>query len=347
MSADDGDSANNGSDKAGEEIGELVDDQPGDRPNDAPEPANVAASARADAPASEATRPMNTVGVKLHPTGRTYELDAGSLSLRRGQQVVVQSERGGNEIGTVAVPSASRPVAGRLPRVIRIADARDLERLEANRRRAAEALAFGRERVRARKLPVKMFRAELHQGGRATFYFASENRIDFRELVRDLSSELRLRVELRQVGVRDEAKMVGGIGSCGLELCCTTFLPRFAPVSIKMAKHQNLVLNPAKVSGQCGRLKCCLVYEEANYVEASKLLPKVGKRVSTPEGEGRVGDLDVLHGRVRVYFQDHPPQVFAADQVRMLTPPGGAPAHHEPDPHPDTNDEPPPGVPHD
>ncbi len=178
--------------------------------------------------------------------------------------------------------------------------------------------------VRARKIPVKMFRAEVHQNGKATFYFASENRIDFRDLVRDLGNELRLRVELRQVGVRDEAKMVGGIGSCGLELCCSTFLPRFAPVSIKMAKHQNLVLNPTKVSGQCGRLKCCLVYEEANYVEAAKALPKLGKRVSTPEGEGRVADLDVLHGRVRVYFQDGPPQVFSAEQVKQLGPPPGS-----------------------
>ncbi len=293
-------------------------------------------------PSSE--RPMNTVGVKLHPTGRTYELDAGSLVLRRGQRVIVQGENG-HEIGVVAVPSAPRPSSGRLPRVIRVADARDLERLEANDRRAAEALAVGRELVRARKIPVKMFRAELHQNGKATFYFASENRIDFRDLVRDLGNELRLRVELRQVGVRDEAKMVGGIGSCGRELCCSTFLPRFAPVSIKMAKHQNLVLNPAKVSGQCGRLKCCLVYEEANYVDAAKLLPKVGKRVSTPEGEGRVADLDVLHGRVRVYFQDGPPQVFSADQVKTLAPAGGG-GGAPPQPEPDAGDDPPPGVPH-
>jgi cell fate regulator YaaT (PSP1 superfamily) len=134
--------------------------------------------------------------------------------------------------------------------------------------------------------------------------------------------------------VRDEAKMVGGIGSCGRELCCTTFLPHFAPVSIRMAKHQNLVLNPAKVSGQCGRLKCCLVYEDAVYVEASKTLPKVGKRVDTPNGPGRVGDLDVLAGRVRVYFPDQPPRVFTASEVRTLAPPpgsGGPPEPEEPD----------------
>ena len=127
---------------------------------------------------------------------------------------------------------------------------------------------------------------------------------------------------MRQVGVRDEAKMVGGIGSCGLELCCTTFLPKFAPVSIKMAKNQNLALNPTKVSGQCGRLKCCLVYEDANYVEAAKLLPSVGKRVTTPEGVGRVGDVDVLRERVRVYFEDQPPQGLPGGRGAAARPAG-------------------------
>ena len=197
------------------------------------------------------------------------------------------------------------------------------ERLEANARRAAEALALG-ARWCARAIHVKMFRAEVYQNGKATFYFASEKRIDFRDLVRDLGNKLRPRVELRQIGVRDEAKMVGGIGSCGLELCCTTCLPGFVPVSIKMAKDQGLVLNPTKVSGQCGRLKCCLVYEQASYVEAAKALPKLGKRVSTPAGEGRVVELDVLRRRVRVYFQDGPPQVFTAEQVKELGPPPGS-----------------------
>ena len=116
--------------------------------------------------------------------------------------------------------------------------------------------------------------------------------------------------------MRDEAKMVGGIGSCGRELCCSTFLPKFAPVSIKMAKHQNLAMAPSKVSGQCGRLKCCLVYEDATYVEAAEALPKIGKRVGTPDGVGRVGDLDVLRGRVRVYFDGQPPKTFTADDLQ-------------------------------
>jgi cell fate regulator YaaT (PSP1 superfamily) len=170
---------------------------------------------------------------------------------------------------------------------------------------------------------MKIFRVEwTATNEKALFYFSSEQRIDFRELVRDLGAHLRTRVELRQVGVRDEAKVVGGIGSCGRELCCTTFLPQFAPVSIKMAKNQNLALNPSRVSGQCGRLKCCLVYEEAQYVEAGKKLPRIGKRVETPDGPGRVDDLDVLAGRVRVAFPDRPPAVYAAEDLRPPAPQG-------------------------
>jgi len=174
-------------------------------------------------------------------------------------------------------------------------------------------------------LEIKMFHAEIHGGGRIVLYFASEARVDFRDLVRDLSNRLRARVELRQVGVRDEAKLVGGIGSCGRELCCSTFLPRFAPVSIKAAKNQNLALTPSKVSGQCGRLKCCLVYEEATYVEAAKKLPRIGKRVETPDGLGKVVDLDILRGRVRVMYQDGPPKVFEASELRPASPEGGRP----------------------
>jgi cell fate regulator YaaT (PSP1 superfamily) len=290
---------------------------------------------------SSPARAGHTVGVKLHPRGRMLACDAGGLELRVGDEVVVavqdprdDGREDGREtdVGVVAVVGGARPANGPLPRVLRRADDRDRERQQATARQAAEALAFARERARARALPIKVFRAELQRGGRALFYFASETRIDFRELVRDLGERLRARIELRQVGARDEAKMVGGIGSCGRELCCSTFLPKFAPVSIKMAKHQNLALNPAKVSGQCGRLKCCLVYEDAIYVEAAATLPKLGKRVETPEGIGRVGDLDVLHGRVRVYFDDHPPKVFTADQVAVAPAPPPPPPHAPPNP---------------
>jgi hypothetical protein len=152
------------------------------------------------------------------------------------------------------------------------------------------------------------------------FYFASEERIDFRDLVKDLSSRLHARIEMRQIGVRDEAKMVGGIGSCGRELCCSTFLPAFQPVSIKMAKDQGLVLNPSKVSGQCGRLKCCLVYEQDLYKEMKKTLPKVGKRVSTPAGDGKVVELDVLRQRVRVWFDEGGSETFPGEVITLLAP---------------------------
>jgi len=265
----------------------------------------------------------NIAVVKLTPTGRTIECDAGSLAVRPGDKVMIDDRRG-PLLGVVAVASAERPVRGGLGRILRRADERDLQRQQAHRAREAETLAFARERARARKLAVKVFRAEL-AGDRALIYFSSDQRVDFRDLVKDLSGHLRGRIEMRQVGVRDEAKMVGGIGSCGRELCCTTFLPQFAPVSIKMAKNQNLALNPAKVSGQCGRLKCCLVYEEAMYVEAAKSLPRMGKRVETPEGVGRVEDLDILGGRIRVSYPDRPPAVFTAAEVRPLVAPGSPP----------------------
>jgi cell fate regulator YaaT (PSP1 superfamily) len=269
----------------------------------------------------EKSEPLrNIAGVKLHPTGRTIECDAGALAVRPGDKVMID-DRHGPLLAVVAVASAERAVRGSLGRILRRADERDLNRQEAHRQREAQALGFARERARDRKLAVKVFRAEL-SGDRALVYFSSDQRVDFRELVKDLSSHLRARVEMRQVGVRDEAKMVGGIGSCGRELCCTTFLPQFAPVSIKMAKNQNIALNPSKVSGQCGRLKCCLVYEEAMYVEAARNLPRMGKRVDTPEGPGRVDDLDILGGRIRVSYPDKPPAVFTADQVRPLVVPG-------------------------
>ena len=261
-------------------------------------------------------------GVRLRPGGRSFACDAGTHSLRVGMRVVIQADRG-PEVGIVMVAPAWRPAAGRLPRVLRIADERDLDRAADEDRRVVEALDFARKAARERKLPIKVFHAEIHSGGRGTFYFASDERIDFRDLVRDVAAHLHLRVELRQVGVRDEAKMVGGIGSCGRELCCSTFLPRFAPISIKAAKNQNLALTPSKVTGQCGRLKCCLVYEEANYIEAAKKLPRLGKRVETPDGVGRVGDLDVLRGRVRVLFQDGPPKMYEGNEVRTLAAPGG------------------------
>jgi cell fate regulator YaaT (PSP1 superfamily) len=282
------------------------------------------AKPRARGPGGES---RNLVGVRLGPYGRTLEMDAGDLRLDANEKVVIDDRRGGPLVATTCTPSSRRPPRGAVGRVLRRADARDLARLADDVRHNAEILAFARERGRARQLAIKFFRVELAAGGdKTTFYFSSEQRVDFRDLVRDLAARLHNRIELRQIGVRDEAKLVGGIGSCGQELCCSTFLPAFAPVTIKMAKNQNLALNPARVSGQCGRLKCCLVYEEAQYIEAGKLLPKLGKRVDTPDGPGRVDDLDVLRGRIRVSFPDRPPVTYPAADVRasQAPPPPGA-----------------------
>jgi cell fate regulator YaaT (PSP1 superfamily) len=260
----------------------------------------------------------SSVRVRLVRNRRELDCECGSLVLRQGEQVLVDDRRT-SALGTVTIPSGTRPVQSLQGRVIRKAEARDVARAEQEQKRQDEALAFARERSRALGLPIKLFRADIGPGSdRATFLFSCEQRVDFRALVRDLATHLHARIEMRQVGVRDESKLTGGIGSCGRELCCSTYLTRFAPVSIKMAKHQRLVLNPTKIAGQCSRLKCCLMYEDDLYVEMSKGLPKPGKRVETPEGVGRVDDLDVLGGRVRVSFFERPPMTFAASEVRLV-----------------------------
>jgi cell fate regulator YaaT (PSP1 superfamily) len=268
--------------------------------------------------------PPGLVRVRLLRSGRSLDCEAAGLTLRQGEKVLVDDRRSA-QLGVVVVASGGRAGQAASGRVIRKAEARDFARAEQEKRREDEALAFARARARASGLPIKLFRVDLGQGGeRALFFFSCEGRVDFRGLVRDLAAHLHARIEMRQVGVRDESKMTGGIGSCGRELCCSTYLARFAPVSIKMAKHQRLVLNPTKIAGQCSRLKCCLVYEDELYVELSKHLPKPGKKVETPEGVGRVDDLDVLGGRVRVSFLERPPMTFAAAEVRPLAAEPGA-----------------------
>ena len=291
-----------------------------------PEPARerMDGAPRADA--------RSTVRVRLSRNGRVLDCECGSMVLRHGDQVLVDDRRT-SALGTVTVPSGTRQVQNLQGRVIRKAEARDLARAEQEEKRQEEALTFARERARSMGLPIKLFRTDIGLGSdRATFFFSCEQRVDFRALVRDLAAHLHARIEMRQVGVRDESKLTGGIGSCGRELCCSTYLSRFAPVSIKMAKHQRLVLTPTKIAGQCSRLKCCLVYEDDLYVEMSKGLPKPGKRVETPEGVGRVDDLDVLGGRVRVSFFERPPMTFAASDVRLVANQPNSPVTPTPQP---------------
>lgn len=272
---------------------------------------------------------VSVIGVRFAAAGRVSLYDSGGAYYAVGEQVLVDGERG-PRVGTVAVASERRTTGDRgLRRVMRLANAGDVERELPSAERARQALRLAKDRTAALNLPVKVFRAEfLGNGGRndkLLLYITTEERIDLRDLLRDLGNATNARVELRQLGARDEAKAVGGIGSCGLTLCCTTWLPEFVPVSIKMAKDQGLVLNPQKVAGQCGRLKCCLVYEQAGYAELRKGLPKLGKRVISARGEGRVVEVDVLRQRVRVSYGPGESEVLPAGEVRPMFPSGNTP----------------------
>ncbi|MCA9670251.1 MAG: hypothetical protein KC503_31870, partial [Myxococcales bacterium] len=254
---------------------------------------------------------------------KVEDFDAGELDVRAGENVVVETDRG-LAIGTVVYPPMRRMVRDELPRVLRTLDANDQRQRARNEQRQDEAFSLCHERIRARELPMKLVRVEyLHSGNKALFYFAAESRVDFRELVRDLARKLHVRIEMRQVGVRDAAGLTGGIGSCGQQLCCSRFLQRFDPVSIRMAKDQNLVLNPTKVSGQCGRLKCCLAYEQKLYHEARKGLPKTGKRVETPDGRGIVREVDILRRLVRVLLEEGKLETYPANLVTAADRAGG------------------------
>jgi cell fate regulator YaaT (PSP1 superfamily) len=280
--------------------------------------------------------------VRFVPGGRIQWCDAGDADYARGERVVADSERGAR-LAWIAVPPARRATRDRsLRRVIRRAGEQDLRGERDGDTGRAQALRIAKDRAAALRLPLKVFRVEVLSGGggaaprsagppgrgaRVNLYYMTDERLDLRDFIRDVSGALGgARVELRQLGVRDEAKAVGGIGSCGLTLCCTTWLPDFVPVSIKMAKDQGLVLSPTKVSGQCGRLKCCLVYEQAAYAELRKGLPKLGKRVIAARGEGRVVEVDVLRQRIRVSYGPGDTEVVPATDVKPLFPSGNQPA---------------------
>jgi cell fate regulator YaaT (PSP1 superfamily) len=189
--------------------------------------------------------------------------------------------------------------------IIRQATPKDIEKEKKNRQDAEEALIIGKQKIRAHNLPMKLVRAEYtFERSKMLYYFTADGRVDFRELVKDLASHFHTRIELRQIGVRDEAKAIGGIGPCGRKLCCSTFLGDFIPVSIKMAKDQGLSLNPTKISGLCGRLMCCLKYENDEYEQAKRELPDRGKEVETPDGKGKVVGLDLLQRIIKVRLYD-------------------------------------------
>jgi cell fate regulator YaaT (PSP1 superfamily) len=257
----------------------------------------------------------HTAPIKFREAGQTYEADTLDRRYLRGERVLVETHKG---IALAFIAQNSERKFSQQPtiKILRRIEDTDLRQVERNAAKEEEAFRFCLERVKARDLQMKLIRTEvLHGGNKAIFYFSAEGRIDFRELVKDLAHKFHLRIEMRQVGVRDEAKLMGGVGACGRELCCSTWLKDFAPVSLKMARDQNLALNPQKVSGVCGRLMCCLSYEEDSYRELRRGLPRLGRRVITPKGEGEVRELDVLRQRVRVSFDEFQ-EIFPVSEIK-------------------------------
>jgi cell fate regulator YaaT (PSP1 superfamily) len=250
---------------------------------------------------------MDVIGVKLHDSGAITDYDCQDMIFEQGEEVIVETGRG-LALGKVVVPTTRRFLRrDKIHRVIRKASVNDMRQRERNLVKEQEAKAMCQASIDRMHLRMKLIKVDyLHGGNKAIFYFSAEDRVDFRDLVRDLARRLHIRVEMRQIGVRDASRMLGGIGSCGLRLCCNRYIREFAPVSIRMAKDQDLVLNPEKVSGLCGRLMCCLAYEDEVYREAARSMPRVGRRVITPKGEGRIRDRDVLMRVVRVQISEEP-----------------------------------------
>lgn len=259
------------------------------------------------------------VKIQFQTAGKLYDFSTGDLEIVQGDQVIVETERG-KSIGRVVkgpVEADHPGAAEEMKTILRKAVPEDLESAARNRAKEKDAFDFCLRRIKERGMEMKLVKVEyLFDGSKAIFYFTADGRVDFRELVKDLAHAFHTRIEMRQIGVRDEAGMVGGIGICGRELCCKSFLREFEPVSVKMAKEQNLALNPTKISGQCGRLLCCLSYEFETYCTLRKCLPKCGKRVKCGTVEGDVVKLNILDGTVTIKTDDNTEVVVRGDDVK-------------------------------
>ena len=272
---------------------------------------------------------MTTViGIRFKDGGKVYYFDPKEFNPKLNQYVIVETARG-LECGTVAMEKSEvedSAVVSPLKQVVRLATEKDIAQVEKNREKEKEAFDICSQKILEHQLEMKLVDVEVaFDNSKILFYFTADGRIDFRELVKDLASVFRTRIELRQIGVRDESKMLGGLGVCGRPFCCSSFLSDFQPVSIKMAKDQGLSLNLAKISGTCGRLMCCLKYEQSVYDELLKITPRVGSLVSTREGKGTVCDVNVLKGelRVRIETDDEHFNIVNAhrDDVKLLRSP--------------------------
>lgn len=266
---------------------------------------------------------ITVIGVRFKKVGKVYYFDPCGLTVRPGQHVIVETARG-VECGECAMGNTEvdeSEVVTPLKKIIRLATDTDMQVARGNERQAREAYQIARQKIEEHKLDMRLVAVECtFDLNKILFYFTADGRVDFRELVKDLASIFRTRIELRQIGVRDEAKMIGGLGICGRELCCASYLDDFQPVSINMAKEQNLSLNPTKISGTCGRLMCCLKYEHEVYAELQKVTPKPESLVETPEGRGTVLSSQMLRGTCKVQLEDAPdePKVFSCEECKML-----------------------------
>ena len=275
------------------------------------------------------------ISVKFKNRGKVYFFDPHGIAVRTGEKVVVETSRGLELAecvqGSHAVPDET--VVQPLRSLARIATKDDLRIEEINRRREKEAFAICKQKIAEHGLDMKLVDVECSfEGNKTMFFFTSDGRVDFRELVKDLASVFRNRIELRQIGVRDESKMIGGLGICGQPFCCSRFLKDFQPVSIKMAKEQGLSLNPTKISGACGRLMCCLSYEENAYEYLNSIMPMVGSTVRTPDGLGTVLEVNPISGylRVRCGTEALTPRYYKVGVCEYIS--GGKRAPRRPDP---------------
>lgn len=247
------------------------------------------------------------VGIKFKNGGKLYYFAPGKDKYERNMGVIVETAKG-IEYATVVIPEAEvedDKIVAPLKPIIRIATPKDEETLKRNEERKPSAMSTAREKIEKHGLEMKLIDCEFtFDGTKVIFYFTADGRVDFRELVKDLSSTFHMRIELRQVGIRDEIKLIGGLAPCGRECCCSSCMPEFKKVSIKMAKNQGLSLNPGKISGLCGRLMCCLAYENGYYAEACKKVPKVGGEVGTPDGKGTVVNVNMLKMEAKVKIEE-------------------------------------------
>ena len=254
---------------------------------------------------------VKVAGVRFKTAGKVYYFDPGDLEVKMGDNVIVETARG-MEFGTVTMDIAEiheNDVVAPLKKIVRIANEQDRKQHIENVKKKERAMKLCQEKVDKHGLVMKLIDVEYtFDNSKIVFYFTADGRVDFRELVKDLAGVFKMRIELRQIGVRDEAKMLGGIGSCGRSLCCHSWLADFEPVSIKMAKVQNLSLNPSKISGICGRLMCCLKYENDIYMEFRRGMPDVGEKIKTPDGMAKVVETNLLENtiKVRLYTDEKP-----------------------------------------